>query len=323
MEKARKKNILLGFFVLLGVTLFIIGLFLVGDKNELFAKTFSISTRFSNATGLKKGGIVRFNGVKVGIVKSVVLADDSTVQVDMQIEEGKRQFIPGNAIASIASDGLMGDKIINITTGNGPAAPVKDNGFIAAHNPMVMDKVYQTLDATNENIRIISENLKTLTSDLNSKNGAIQMLYKDSTIAGSLKESFANLNAVSHRVLGVSNTLQSVISEIQTGNGLAGELIHDTALGNTLVVTVNKLKETSNQLNDASKQFSETSQRINSGKGTAHMLISDTSFSSNLSQSLSNIKSASAKLDQNMEALKHSFLTRGYFRKQARKAKTD
>jgi phospholipid/cholesterol/gamma-HCH transport system substrate-binding protein len=321
MEKSRRKNILLGFFVLAGIVLFIVGLFLVGSKNELFTKTFVITTKFSNATGLKQGGIVRFNGVKVGIVKSVTLLNDSVVQVDMQIEETKRQYIPSNAIASIASDGLMGDKIINITTGRGQGLPIKDNEIIAAHNPMVMDQVYQTLNTTNENIRVISENLKALTSDLNSKNGTLQMLYKDSAMAGNLRQSFNNLNAVSNRVLGVSNTLQQIASEIKNGKGLAGELVNDTALGRSLVFTVDRLKETSNKLNDASKQFEVTSQRINSGKGTVNMLLSDTSFSSNLSQSLYNIKSASAKLDLNMEALKHSFLTRGYFRKLEKKAK--
>jgi phospholipid/cholesterol/gamma-HCH transport system substrate-binding protein len=321
MEKSRRKNILLGFFVLAGIVLFIVGLFLVGSKNELFTKTFVITTKFSNATGLKQGGIVRFNGVKVGIVKSVTLLNDSVVQVDMQIEETKRQYIPSNAIASIASDGLMGDKIINITTGRGQGLPIKDNEIIAAHNPMVMDQVYQTLNTTNENIRVISENLKALTSDLNSKNGTLQMLYKDSAMAGNLRQSFNNLNAVSNRVLGVSNTLQQIASEIKNGKGLAGELVNDTALGRSLVFTVDRLKETSNKLNDASKQFEVTSQRINSGKGTVNMLLSDTSFSANLSQSLYNIKSASAKLDLNMEALKHSFLTRGYFRKLEKKAK--
>ena len=68
MDKDLKRNILLGFFVMMGIILFIIGIFLVGSKNEMFQKTFPITARFTNATGLKLGSNVRYNGVKVGIV---------------------------------------------------------------------------------------------------------------------------------------------------------------------------------------------------------------------------------------------------------------
>src|ERR1017187_1950238 len=115
MDKTLRKNIFLGFFVLIGIILFIVGIFLVGSKNEMFQKTFPITARFTNATGLKSGSNVRYNGVKVGIVKSVNLINDTLVQVDMSIEEDKRHFILTNATAAIASDGLMGDKIVNIT----------------------------------------------------------------------------------------------------------------------------------------------------------------------------------------------------------------
>lgn len=321
MDKTKRKNVLLGLFVLAGIVLFIIGIFFVGSKNELFKKTFVISAKFTNASGLKAGSNIRFNGVKVGIVKSVTLINDSLVQVDMQIEEGKRNYILNNAIASISSDGLMGDKIVNITSGKGGGDIIKNNDMLKVHNPMVTDQVLQTLNATNENVKVISENLKNLTTDLNSGNGTIQALYKNPEMANNLKQSFNNLNMVSEKVLTVSKTLQELTSQIQHGNGLAGEIINDTVLGKDLVHTLDKLKETSNQLNTVSEQLSVTMQRANSGKGTVNMLLSDSTLSSNVAQSIVNIKSASVKLDQNMEALKHNFLTRGYFKKQEKKNK--
>ena len=90
MDKTLRKNILLGFFVLIGMGLFIAAIFLVGSKSELFSKTFPLTAKFNNATGLKAGNNVRYNGVKVGIVKAVNLVNDTTVQVDMQIQESKR-----------------------------------------------------------------------------------------------------------------------------------------------------------------------------------------------------------------------------------------
>ena len=321
MDKAIRKNILLGLFIITGIVLFIIGIFLIGSKNELFKKTFTITAKFTNATGLKAGSNIRFNGVKVGIVKSVALISDTVVQVDMLIEESKHGFITNAAIASIASDGLMGDKIVNIVTGKNGGEPLHNGELIKSHNPMVTDQILQTLSTTNENVKVISENLKKLTSDLNSEDGTIQELYKDKGMALNLKNSFSNLNLVTNKVLAVGSSLQDIAKQIQDGNGLAGEILKDTVMGKELSYTMNRLKETSDQLIGVSSQLSLTMQHANSGKGAVNMILTDTTFATGIQQSMAHIKSASENLDQDMKALKHSFLIRGYFRKQERKNK--
>ena len=323
MDKTIKKNILLGFFVLIGVVLFIIGIFLVGSKSEMFIKTFPVTAKFTNATGLKAGSNIRYNGVKVGIVKAVNLINDTLVRVDMQIEEDKRHYILTTAVAAIASDGLMGDKIVNISAGKTGGEQVHNGDILSANNPINTDKVLQTLSESNDNIRVITGNLKQITLDINSNNGPVQMLYKDPQMAASLKQSFNNLDAITGKVLNVSSSLQNITAQIQNGNGALGEIISDTSLAKNLSYTMSKLKETSDALNIASGKLSETIQHANSGKGTLNMLLTDTVFSATVQQSMINIKTASKALDENMEALKHNFLTRGYFRKQAKNKKTD
>jgi len=321
MEKSTRKNILLGLFVLVGMALFIAGIFLIGSKNEMFDKTFSLTTRFTNATGLKSGSNVRFNGVKVGIVKLVSIVSDTLVEVSMQIEESKRRYITSNAVATIASDGLMGDKIVNIFTTSGDGRPVGNNDTMKSHNPLVTDQVLQTLNATNENVREISANLKTVTADLASGHGAIQALYKDSTIALELQESVMDLRKTMQKAQQAGTALQQITSGIQNGGGLAARLINDTSLSMDLVHTMNKLRETSVQLTKASDQVTGIVSHINTGQGALGMLLTDTTFSGDLRQSMQNLKSASIKLDQDMEAMKHNFLTRKYFKKLSKKKK--
>lgn len=323
MDQTLRKNIILGFFVIIGLAIFIFAIFMVGSKNEMFGKTFHITSTFKNATGLKPGSNIRYNGVKVGIVKSVKLINDTLVQVDMSIEENKHNFIHKNAIAAIASDGLMGDKIVNISSGSGTSDLVQNNDLIQAHNPLMTDQVLQTLNQSNENIRVITENLKTLTTDITSNNGPVQLLYKDPQMAKNLKQSFTNLDAITGKVLQVSSSLQNITAQIQNGNGSLGEIIKDTSLAKNLSYTLEKLKETSDALNSASGKLSETIEHANSGKGAINMLLTDTSFSANVQQSMINIKKASSGLNENMEALKHNFLTRGYFRKQEKKMKKE
>ena len=321
MESSVKKNILLGFFVIVGIIIFTVAIFMVGSHNGMFKKTFPVTTVFMNTTGLKTGSNVRYNGVIVGIVKSVTLVNDTSVRVGMEIDENKRSYITKYAIAAIASDGLMGDKMINLTPGKNGGAIIENNDVIASNSPLLTDKMFQTLGGTNENIKVITDNLKILTSDLNTKNGTLQSLYKDSVIALNLKQSFNNLNAITVKVLQASTALQQITSKVQNSDGTLNKLIDDTVMANNLSYTITRLKETSDTLISASGKLSETIQHANKGKGTVNMLLTDTAFSADVQQTVKNIKTASVGLNENMEALKHNFLTRRYFRKLAKKNK--
>jgi phospholipid/cholesterol/gamma-HCH transport system substrate-binding protein len=319
MKNEIRRDVMLGLFVSIGIVLFIVGIFLIGSKSEMFSKTFQVSAIFKNASGLKKGGNVRFNGVKVGIVKEVNLINDSTVQVDMKIEEEKHKFITKNAIAEIASDGLMGDKLIYIVNGPGGAPLVANNDFIQSKMPLNTDDMLATLNVSNNNIKIISQNLRTLTDDLNDKKGSLNILLKDSTIAPNVKQSVNNLRLMSQDVMKAGADIQRITYKMEHGKGSVAEILNDTAMAKNLARTVDKLKSASDKLNNASEQAKITMDHINSGDGTINQLLTDPKLSSDLKQSVVNIKNASDNLNQNMEALKHSFLLRGYFRKQEKK----
>jgi phospholipid/cholesterol/gamma-HCH transport system substrate-binding protein len=92
--------------------------------------------------------------------------------------------------------------------------------------------------------------------------------------------------------------------------------LQDTALANNLEASIAQIKAASDKLLDVSNELNRTTQNINSGNGVAAKLLSDTALANNVQQSVTNIRDASDALNQNMEALKHSFLLRGYFRKQ-------
>ena len=321
MNKETRRNIILGLFVVLAIIVFVFGIFQVGSKSEMFSKTIALRTSFTNASGLKAGGNVRFNGVKAGMVKSVTLVNDTVVEVVMRIEEEKRSVITKNAIASITSDGLMGDKLIDITSGKSGAAAVQDNDFIRGKDAFNTDEVIQTLGESNQNVKVITQNLRKLTDELNANNGTIQALYRDSLMANSLKQSFRNLNQFTANALGMSVTIKQMIHGVKGGRGLAGKILTDTSMSGQFSGMLTQFKNTSDKLNSFSKQLSDAAEKMNSGKGTANALLTDTTLASDIRQSIQNIKNASDGLNQNMEAMKHNFLFRGYFKDKEKKEK--
>ena len=107
-------KIKLGAFVLAGVAALLFGLFFIGSQKNIFSSTISVSADFNNVGGLMPGNNVRFNGINVGTVSKVFPISDSLVKVNFTIDEKLKQYITQNDVASIGTDGMLGNKLVNI-----------------------------------------------------------------------------------------------------------------------------------------------------------------------------------------------------------------
>src|SRR5574343_447179 len=108
-------NTRLGIFVLVALSILIAGLYLIGKDTNLFSRNYSLRSRFSNPGGLVKGNNVRYAGIQVGTVKKITLLNDTTIEVLMYIDEDMKAYIHKDDIASLGTDGLVGNRLINIT----------------------------------------------------------------------------------------------------------------------------------------------------------------------------------------------------------------
>jgi len=314
MDQDTKRNIRLGLFVVLGIIIFIFGIFLVGAKSGLFTKSFTVYSVFKNTSGLKPGANIRFDGVKVGTVKSVTIENDSSIRVDMNIDESKREFITKSAVASIASDGLMGDELVNITAGTYGSPQAENGDRIASKQPMNMDDMVAKLSGTSNNVSAITENLKNLTDNLNTKNGSIQSLFKDTTMAINLEKTLANLKTMSEVYIQEGNDLRKTTNELTHGNGVLNKLVNDKELSDNLTNTIVKLKETSDKLSTIADQANITMQHANSGNGPLNTVLTDAEMANNIKETVANLKKSSVLLNEDLTAAQHNFLLRGYFK---------
>ena len=87
MKNTSSQKLRLGLFVILGTVLFIVGVYLIGQRQNMFKKTFTISTYFQNVNGLQHGNNVRYSGIDIGTVKDITMVNDSTIKVEMAIDE--------------------------------------------------------------------------------------------------------------------------------------------------------------------------------------------------------------------------------------------
>lgn len=193
MEKKTGNKIRLGVFVTISVLLFVIGIYFIGQKQQLFSKTFNISTVFKNINGLQIGNNVRYTGLDVGVVSNIEQVTDTTVRVDMQINQSAQKFIKKNVKAIIGSDGLMGNKIVSIIPGVPGQPEIANNDIIASIQPVNLDNILASVKVTTDNLANMTADMSAVMKNIHEGKGTIGKLFMDSVLAQNVYQAMVNI----------------------------------------------------------------------------------------------------------------------------------
>jgi phospholipid/cholesterol/gamma-HCH transport system substrate-binding protein len=202
MKNETNNKIKMGIFISLGIVVLILGIYFIGEIQQLFTSTFRISGVFKDVAGLQVGSNVRFSGINVGTVDNISIISDSSVRVEILIDENTRKFIKKDAIASIGSDGLVGNKILIIIPGIGEKKQIEDNDIIKTSQPVDIDKILVSLKTTIDNASAITNDLSVITNNIQAGKGTIGMLLMDQSLAQNFDSSIINLK---HGSAGLNN----------------------------------------------------------------------------------------------------------------------
>jgi len=317
MANQEGNNIKLGVFVLAGLFVLIFAFYMIGKNQNMFGSNFELKTRFYYLNGLTEGNNVLFSGIQAGTVKNLKIINDTTIEVTLLVDNKIRTYIHKNAIVSIGTEGLMGNKIVNISPGKGVSPVVDEGDLLAAQKNISTDEMLQTLSKTNNNVAIISEALKGTVLRVNGS--ALLNLLNDKSIGEKLKYSLENISKATANANEITQSLNKIVAQIKNGKGTAGVLLSDTAFAGNLKEAMLKVRSASDNANQMTIQLNnmvkEIKQELNDGKGPLNTLLKDSVMTKNLSRSMENIQKGTDNFNQDMEALKHNFLFSGYFKK--------
>jgi phospholipid/cholesterol/gamma-HCH transport system substrate-binding protein len=188
-----KFKVRLGLFVLGGLTLFVLAIFIIGKQKNLFNPVFTLRATFSNVSGLRVGNNIRFSGINVGTVDNIVIINDSTVRVDMSVKIEVKRFIKTDSEVAIGSEGLIGDRLLIITQGSTDASIVTAGQKLKSKEPVETDAIMASLQVTASNAEVITEQLAEIMTKINSGEGTLGRLIQDTTIARNLNQTIVNL----------------------------------------------------------------------------------------------------------------------------------
>lgn len=321
MGKSNISFVKLGIFVITGSLLLILAAYLIGNEQKMFSRTFELTTVFNNVGGLQVGNNVRYSGINAGTVRAITMETDTSIRVYMRIDMELQPHIKRDALAMVGSDGLVGSMLINIIPGNGPSVPVESGDEIRSFSRISTQDMLTTLNVTNENAALLMGDLLDITQSIRSGSGVLGRLLNDSTLARDLQESVRNLKLTTAQSNEALTRLNRKISELRFEESALALLLDDPEFSEQVRSVVTGLDSSGQDIRRLTRRLDGLAVSLEAGEGTLGVLLRDSTAARNLQSSLQHLDSGLQKFDQNMEALKHNFLTRGYFRKLERQQK--
>jgi phospholipid/cholesterol/gamma-HCH transport system substrate-binding protein len=240
---------------------------------------------------------VRFNGISVGKVDAIDIQGTDKVLVTMTLEKSVQDFIKTDSKATVSSEGLVGNKVVEISPGSQGAPSVEDNSKIISVKPIEVQDIMADLKLSTENASNITKDLSEITSKVNSGQGTLGQLVNNDTLFRSVDATFRNFEQS-------TGQMNLVFSKI---NNSADQITSD-------------IKKLSGEVNNITDDIAEIINKINSSESVLGTLLTDTAFANsikrvaqNADMTTKNLENGSFSFSQNMEALKHNFFFKGYF----------
>ncbi|MEO6682215.1 MAG: MlaD family protein [Ginsengibacter sp.] len=321
------RSVIVGIFVLIGVVIMVLTILTLGSQRKTFDKSITVTAFFDNVNGLQKGNNIWFSGVKVGTIKKVYITGKGHVEVDMNISKDARQYIRKDAKAKLSTDGLIGNKIIEIYGGSLKMDEIEDGDILQADSLLSTDDMMNTLSKNNDNFLEITNDLKIITNRIAEGKGSIGKLLSDETMADQINATTLMLQKSAKNLESLTANVTSYTNKLNSKGNLANDLVTDTMIFNRLRHTVASLQAVADSSKTAINNLKTAGYTLNEGlkdkNAPLGMLLSDRQSAEKIKGTLNNLEEASKKLDENLEALQHNFLLRGYFKKKAKSESKD
>jgi phospholipid/cholesterol/gamma-HCH transport system substrate-binding protein len=222
-----------GIFLFASALLMMFTILLMGGGKSLFEKSYELYVVIPDAGGLAKGAAVRSGGLKIGRVDNLEFSSDYTsVKVTMVINKSFEQRVREDSIVKMQTQGVLGDKFLEIAGGTPGTAHAKENSTISAEPAKDLTAVLADGSSAVQLLKENLANLKVITGSM-ARNNQMDHIMKD------LSEMTANMKDFSKQMKSGSaiaelnqtlKNLRSVTEKMKNGEGTIGALLSDASL---------------------------------------------------------------------------------------------
>lgn len=205
MNKERRLEIKVGLFVLVGLTLAVSAVLLLGRSRHVFQPRVKLHAMFRDVGGLVTGAPVRVSGVNVGTVSQIQFVRHRprpAIQVDLEVTRASLELVRRDSVARISAQGLLGDKIVEVSAGSTAEPAVGQGGYVQTAEPPDLDRMLQQASAVLDDLRRVADRAA----------AAVEQFARPETVRD-LRASVSHMHALLHAT--------------ERGRGLAHALFYD------------------------------------------------------------------------------------------------
>lgn len=308
----QKRTVIVGIFVLLGILFLVAGVLTIGNLRNTFSRKLHVSAVFDDVNGLQKGNNIWFSGVKIGTIKTVQFMGGQGVKVVLNIDQAARQYIRKDAKVKISTDGLIGNKILVITGGSEKEEAIEEGDSLSVEKTLSSEDMMNTLQENNRNLLDITKDVRKMSKRISSGQGNIGKIIHEENIYQDLSAAAANLKTASARAGSLVESINVLAKKLNTKGAFIDQLSTDTTLYPNLRRSVEQLRT---MADSASALVSSLKTASTNTRTPAGMLLHDEEAGADLKTTLRNLSTGSKKLDEDLEALQHSWPLKKYFKK--------
>jgi phospholipid/cholesterol/gamma-HCH transport system substrate-binding protein len=301
MRKSKNRSLKLGLLVSVGLLLFILSIYYLGSKQNLFSSTITVQSTFTDVKGLVEGNKVRYAGINVGTVSNIKIISDSTILVEMDINEKVIEFIRKDAKVEIGQEGLMGNKIVYIHTGSAEAGSVEDNDKLESVKAFDVAEILEEAKKIIGDGRSVSENLLEMSEKMNNGDGDLAKLLNENSITTKLNES-------GDQLLSVAKNVDGITQKINQGQGDLGRLVNDTTITYHLALTISQLDSIASRTDSLTKELLIFGKELNNGNGLATRLVYDSIMAENADTAIAKMNSGIDDVVKTSQAVRESWI---------------
>jgi phospholipid/cholesterol/gamma-HCH transport system substrate-binding protein len=306
------RNVLVGAFVMAGLALFAVGLFLVGDRRLLFTPSFELHTTFTKVSGLQVGTKVRVAGLDAGEVLNIAIPSrpSEPFRVRMRLRDDLRPLVRADSVCAVQTDGIVGSAFIQVGRGTDESPIVEAGSTIEGMDPVEFADLIQEGRQT---FQTVAREISELGADMaDVVDGLTEITRSTSELITDVGSDVKLISAASARFVEDSERLladaRGIAADIRAGEGSLGKLLTDDALYRSWVNILDEAEQTVSSLRRTTDRAREMVDSMGSRDGAAQQIVQS------LRDTLTDTREVMSDLSEGTEALKRNFLFRGFFR---------
>ena len=311
-----RRYLAVGIFIIASLTLFALGIFLVGSRHEAFSRHVLLYTEFADLDGVAKGSKVQVAGMDAGSVTGIEVprSPNGHFRVQMKVDEQLHGLVRTDSVVTIDTEGVVGDTFLTIHSGSPNAAIAQAHSVLQSKPPVSLSDllshglgIMNDADATIKQVgsklnlaldgaNVAVGNANDLLVGLKEGRGPAGMLLRDEKVAGQIRESMSNVQLTTSNLNQASGRVNSIVADVQQRQ------------------LPQKLDDTMTQIHSASTRADATIQQVQQSLTQAlGPDVNGVTAGQNVSESLSNVNVATGNMAEDTEALKHNFFFKGFF----------